>query len=224
MKNSNKTIFKVFLIFFILSSVWMFINFFTCDFILWGQAPSFCSTAPISVVNLIAVGYKSIISGVLPVGLGFILQLIYCYLIAFVYVNRNYVVEKIPKLLIFLVVIVFLYFAWIPASNTPQQFMKFGLGETSYISTDKDTKGSIVTAPDPAKAIRYSLIWPIATQFLRDETLKAYIAEKDLPLYLPYRLERLSSYIYGSIASIIILTILIIFGLLRKSKNYTSPS
>ncbi len=227
MKNGKKTVLKVFFIFFFISLIWGLINFATCDFILWGQTPSFCTSLPISIINLLTIGYKFFISGndiffqmpwgtEVPLFLGLFIQISYSLIFALVFINRKIIAEKYSKVLIFLILIVFLYFAWIPASNTPKQFLKIGLGETSYVDND----GSNVYARDPSESIRYSLMWPfVSSNMIQKEMAKDY-QESVVRTSLPYKSSLLKSYILQSLVSIFIIAILISFVFFKKSREF----
>lgn len=52
--------------------------------------------------------------------IGLILELVYLYFLACVFVNRKIIAEKVPKLVIFTLVLIFLYFSWIVIFDIPK--------------------------------------------------------------------------------------------------------
>lgn len=118
--------------------------------------PSICDsmTLPLSFIKILSVAFELpyfIISFFVNINditnyqgiymtMGIFLELIYVYLLASIYLNRKKIAEKVPKLFIILIILIFLYLSWIVLFNMPKILNGYNYYEKPLSSTEEYTK------------------------------------------------------------------------------------
>ncbi|GEM_PF-4221395 len=177
---------KILLLLAIIAAVcWFAFNFlFGCLAILTSE-PYICHSLsyPVALINIFSLGV-TLPGFLLPLYfdvnhpndyvsiafyIGLILEIFYLYFMVCLYANRKIIAEKVPKLLITVCILTFLYFSWIVLFDIPNLDRSYSYGESSMsaFKTYKDPETGLIEK-DYNSVIEYkakgyySLIWPWA--------------------------------------------------------------
>ncbi len=150
----------------------------------WNSAPLYCDSlsSPVPFIKILSVFFElpyflfSQFVSINDIGnytglalvIGFLLELIYVYLLACLYVNRKEIAKNNSKLKIFLLILVFLYFSWIVLYDIPKNLdmdYSYDNDATCGFNTIEDSTTGLIEKSYNSVISNipkgyFSLIWP----------------------------------------------------------------